>query len=327
MIACFVYRQSSFVFSEQLLFSTALAFTLKILGSSSATPAFGRYPTSQLLQVEQDYFLIDCGEGTQFQLLKYQCKINRINHIVISHLHGDHFYGLVGLLATMNLNGRTEDLHLYGPPHLSDVITSQFRCSETWLIYTVHFHVLDPVQQVIYENDVMTVSTIPLNHGIPCTGFLFQEKTRKRRIKKEALPEYISPHQIKRLKEGKDLFDENGTLLHHNSDLTLSPRKSLSYAYCSDTAYYEPILEQIHNVDLLYHEATFMNSEAERALKTHHSTTHDAAQIAKLANADKLLIGHFSARYKDLLPLLEEARSIFPNTQLATEGTTISLAD
>lgn len=303
-----------------------MAFTLKILGSSSATPAFGRFPTSQLLQIEQDFFLIDCGEGTQFQLLKYRCKFNRINHIVISHLHGDHFYGLIGLLATMNLNGRTDELHLYGPPDLSEVITSQFRCSDTWLMYPLHFHEILPVRQVIFENEHMVLSTIPLHHGIPCTGFLFQEKPRKRRINKDTLPETISPHQLRRLKEGKDLFDEQGNLLHLNSDLTLPPRKSLSYAYCSDTAYYEPILEQITGVDLLYHESTFMAADAMRAGETLHSTTLQAATIAQKAQAGRLLIGHFSARYKELQPLLDEARTLFPNTDLAVEGNIISLA-
>jgi len=304
-----------------------LAFTLKILGSSSATPAYGRFPTSQLLQIEQEYFLIDCGEGTQFQLLKYHCKLVRINHIMISHLHGDHFYGLIGLLATMNLNGRTNPLNLYGPPALSEVITTQFRCSDTWLMYPIHFHEIMPVQSVLFENDQLTVSTLPLHHGIPCTGFLFQEKPRKRRINKAILPENLSPHQIKRLKEGKDLFDDQGKLLYPNDTLTLPPRKSLSYAYCSDTAYYEPLIDQIREVDLLYHEATFMAAEADRAAQTLHSTTHQAATVASLAGAGQLLIGHFSARYKDLQPLLAEARTVFPRTELAIEGFTISLTD
>ncbi len=172
----------------------------------------------------------------------------------------------------------------------------------------------------------MVLSTIPLHHGIPCTGFLFQEKPRKRRINKDTLPEIISPHQLRRLKEGKDLFDEQGNLLHLNSDLTLPPRKSLSYAYCSDTAYYEPILEQITGVDLLYHESTFMAADALRAGETLHSTTLQAATIAQKAQAGRLLIGHFSARYKELQPLLDEARTLFPNTDLAVEGNIISLA-
>ncbi len=297
------------------------------MGSSSATPAFGRFPTSQLLQIEQDFFLIDCGEGTQFQLLKYRCKINRIHHILISHLHGDHFYGLVGLLATMSLSGRTEPLNLYGPPALSDVITTQFRCSETWLQYPIHFHPLQPVADVIFENEQLTVSTIPLHHGIPCTGFLFQEKPRKRRLNKDALPEFVSPHQLRRLKDGKDLFDEQGNLLHTNATLTLPPRKSFSYAYCSDTAYYEPILDQIRGVDLLYHEATFMAAEAQRATETLHSTTLQAATMASQAQAGRLLIGHFSARYKELQPLLAEAQSVFENTELAMDGNTFSLTD
>ena len=304
-----------------------MPFVLKILGSSSATPAYGRFPTSQLLQIEQEHFLIDCGEGTQFQLLRYRCKPNRIGHIFISHLHGDHFYGLVGLLATMNLGGRVEPLHLYGPPPLEEVITGQFRCSETWLHYPVHFHPLEPAASVILEIETLTVSTVPLQHGIACTGFVFREKQRKRRLNKDALPENLSPHQLRRLKDGKDLHDEHGNLLHTNEQLTLPPRPSLSYAYCSDTAYHEPLAEHIRGVDLLYHEATFLAAEAARAADTRHSTTVQAAAMARLAEAKRLLIGHFSARYKDLEPFLDEARRVFPATDLATEGSTFSLAE
>ncbi len=304
-----------------------MTFILKILGSNAATPAYGRYPTSQLLQIEQEYFLIDCGEGAQFQLLKYRCKPNRIGHILISHLHGDHFYGLIGLLVTMNLNGRTEPLHLYGPPPLSDMLTTLLRCSETWLVYPLHFHPLTPEIAIIFENEVLTVSTIPLHHGIPCTGFLFQEKPHKHRLIREKLPHELSVHQLRQLKEGNDLVDEHGKLLYANSHLTLPPRKSRSYAYCSDTAYHEPILTQIQGVDLLYHEATFMADKAERAAQTLHSTTHQAATMAHLAAVGQLLIGHYSARYKDLTPLLEEARSIFPATELGIEGYTVSLGE
>ena len=304
-----------------------MSFTLKILGSSSATPAHGRFPTAQLLQIEQHHFLIDCGEGTQFQLLRYHCKLNRINHILISHLHGDHFYGLVGLLATMNLSGRTADLNLYGPPDLIEIITTQFRCSDTRLEYKITFHPLDPCTSVIMEDEQLTVSTIPLHHGIACTGFLFREKPRKRRINPDALPGGVAAHQIKRLKEGKDIFDEHGRLLHANAQLTLPPRPSVSYAYCSDTAYFEPVIEQVAGVDLLYHEATFLTAEAARAALTRHSTAHQAATVALLAGVKQLLIGHFSARYRELTPLLDEARDVFANTELAVEGLTVSLSN
>lgn len=302
-----------------------MSFNLKILGSSSATPAHGRFPTAQLLQIEQYHFLIDCGEGTQFQLLKYHCKLSRISHILISHLHGDHFYGLIGLLSTMNLNGRTASLELYGPPGLLEIITTQFRCSDTRLEYGINFHPLEPRTGIILEDDHLTLSTLPLHHGIACTGFLFREKPRKRRINPDALPGGVAAHQIKRLKEGKDIHDQHGNLLYANAQLTLPPRPPLSYAYCSDTAYHEPVIAQVAGADLLYHEATFLESEAARAAHTLHSTARQAATVAQLAGVKQLLIGHFSARYKDLAPLLAEARGVFANTQLAVEGLTVSL--
>ncbi len=304
-----------------------MTFTLKILGSNSATPAFGRHPTSQLLTVGQEFFLIDCGEGAQMQLLAYKQKAVRIRHIFISHLHGDHYFGLAGLLSSLHLNGRTEDLRLYGPPGLSEILITQFKYSDTRLQYRLHFRELAQVREPILETDQLTVETIPLNHRIQCTGFLFREKTGKRRINKQTLPPNLSHHQLRRLKEGKDLYDAAENLIHTNEQLTLPPRAPRSYAYCSDTGYFENMVEQISGVDLLYHESTFLDDQRERATETFHSTAKQAAAIAKLASVGKLILGHYSSRYRDLSPFLEEAKTVFENTVLSIEGEDIVLEE
>lgn len=304
-----------------------MTFILKILGSNSAAPAYNRHPTSQLLHIQQDYFLIDCGEGTQMQLSKYKVKFVRIGHIFISHLHGDHYLGLVGLLSTMHLNKREEDLYLYGPAGLVDILSLQFKYSDTRLNYKIHFRELKPVAEVIFENDYLTIETIPLNHRIQCTGFLFKEKPKKRRLNKEVLPPNLLLQHIAQLKKGKDIFDEEGNVLYRNEELTLPPRKSRSYAYCSDTKYNEWIVPQIQGVDLLYHESTFLDDQAGRAAETYHSTAKQAALIAQKANVNQLILGHYSSRYKDLLPFVEEAKSVFPNSVLSIEGEEISLEE
>lgn len=296
-------------------------FQLKILGSNSATPAYGRHQTSQLLNIGNCYFLLDCGEGCQIQLIRYKEKISRIQHILISHLHGDHFYGLIGLLNTMSLNGRQEELHLYAPPEIADVITALLRCSRTVLSFHIDFHALTfETPYIIYENSFLTVEIIPMEHRIPCFGFLFREKPKLRRINKEVLPQDLSISEILALKEGKDLYYADRRLKYKNEMLTLPPRKSRAYAYCSDTRYTEDIIPYIQGVDLLYHEATFMHDQEERAVSRYHSTTIQAATMAKKAKVHQLLIGHFSSRYKNLEPLLWEAQDVFPNTQLAIEG-------
>lgn len=297
-----------------------MTFILKILGSNSAAPAFNRHPTSQLLHIQQDSFLIDCGEGTQMQLSKYKIKYTRIGHIFISHLHGDHYLGLVGLLSTMHLHKRTEDLYLYGPAGLAEILSLQFKYSDTRLNYKIHFRELEPKAAIIYENDFLTVETIPLNHRIQCTGFLFKEKPKKRRLKKEALPNNLLLQHIALLKKGKDVYDSEGNLLYRNEELTLPPKKSRSYAYCSDTKYSESIIPQITGVDLLYHESTFLDDQSERAAETFHTTAKQAARIALKANVQQLVLGHYSSRYKDLLPFVAEAQLVFPNTILSVEG-------
>ncbi|ELR73258.1 Ribonuclease Z [Fulvivirga imtechensis AK7] len=305
-----------------------MSFQLKILGSNSATPAYGRHHTAQLLNVQNHYFLIDCGEATQIQLSRYKCKTQRINHIFISHLHGDHYLGLMGLIFTMHLMGRQADLHIFGQKGLEEIIVTQLKYSGTVLNYTIIFRELNPaLSEILFEDEWVEVKSFPLNHRIPCSGFIIKEKPKPYRIDKEKLPPNLSLVNIARLKKGEDIYDDQGNLVYKNRDLTLPPRKSRSYAYCSDTKYDETIIHYIKNVDLLYHEATFLLEREQWAEQTFHSTTEQAARIALLAEAKQLIIGHFSARYKDLTPFLTEARHIFNNTLLATEGEAIDVPD
>ena len=300
-----------------------MSFKLTILGSSGAVPAFSRFPSAQLLEIQNRYFLIDCGEAAQMQMMHYQINFHRINHIFISHLHGDHYLGLMGLIFTMQLQHRSNDLHLYCHDGLDEILITQFRHSRFMPEYEIHYHKLQPNEsKVIYEDDALTVQTIPLVHAIPCSGFLFREKVKPRRIDKRVLPAGLSAQQLVGLKAGKDVVDDKGSIAYRNSDLTLPPRRSRAYAYCSDTAFTETLLPHLQDVDLLYHEATFMLDEESKARETLHSTAYDAATIAKAASVQKLLLGHFSARYKDLDPLLREAQDVFPNAALATEGET-----
>ena len=305
-----------------------MAFQLKILGANSATPAYGRYPTSQLFIVDNFHCLIDCGEGCQMQLARYYAKVSKISHIFISHLHGDHFYGLIGLLNTLSLNGRTEDLTIFGPPGLADIITIQLRQSRTVFKYKLHFTALEPSTTArIYEDTHLSVTTLVMDHRIDCWGFLFREQSKPRRINKELLSDDLSVPDLLALKEGKDLFDQSGQLRYRNDMLTLPPRKSRSYAYCADTRYRASLAARVRGVDLLYHEATFMHDEAELAAARYHSTTVQAATLAQQARVGQLLIGHYSSRYHDLSPLLQEAQAVFPRTQLALEGRDYAVED
>ena len=303
-----------------------MTFKLKILGSNSAAPAHNRNQTSQLLYINNYRFLIDCGEGTQMQLARYNVKLNKINHIFISHLHGDHFFGLMGLVSTMHLFRRAKDLHIFAPLGLSEIITTSLKYSESYLNFRIIFHTLEKDHpELIYENEILTVHTIPLSHGIHCNGFLFREKPKPNKINKEALPENISLKNIALLKKGQDILDEEGNILYKNEMLTLPAKKSFSFAYCSDTIYDESIIPQIKDVDLLYHESTFTNEMADRAKDTFHSTAAQAASIAAKAGVSKLILGHYSIRYKDLYPLLNEAKRIFSETVLSKEGESIVL--
>lgn len=305
-----------------------MAFKITILGSSGAVPAYGRLPSAQFVEVENNYFLIDCAEGAQLQLMKYELNLHRIEHIFISHLHGDHYLGLMGLLFTLHLNKRKNDLHIYSHRGLDEIITLQLKHSRSALNYRIIFHALTPEkQEIIFENKTVTVETIPLRHKLDCSGFLIREKQKPRRIDKTLLPANLSFLQLNKLKAGEDLLDDQGNVLYKNEDITLPPRNARSYAYCSDTQYHEPIIEQVKGVDILYHEATFMEEEIDKAAETMHSTVKQAATIAVKANPVRLIIGHFSARYKDLLPVIDEAKRVFPNTYLALEGETFTIQD
>jgi len=297
------------------------SFEVIVLGSSSATPAYNRNPSAQLLNINEKFYLIDCGEATQNQLNKFKLKSSRIDYIFISHLHGDHYLGLVGLLSTMHLNGRTKEIHVFGPPQLKEIVDLQLVVSETQLRYEVIFHFTHTeYPEQIFENNDVTVETIILNHRIPTTGFLIKEKPRKRKINTAKLEEYDIPLEyIPLLKNGIDYTDKFGHIIL-NAELTFDPNPSRSFAYCSDTLYNEDFIEQIEGVNFLYHEATFLHELIDRAVETFHTTALQAGIIAKKAKVRQLMIGHFSARYRDLEPLLAEAKSEFDNVVLAIEG-------
>lgn len=301
-------------------------FQLTILGSSSATPTSFRNPTSQYLDFFSRCFLIDCGEGTQVQIRRHKLRLSRIKHILISHMHGDHFFGLPGLLSSLHLLNHKQDIHLYGPEALFPLLDSIFLASDTKLRFTLVYHPFNPSQsQVIYRDEKLEVSTLPLQHRIPCCGFLFRELPGLLSINKEAIASYGLNHaQIMQIKEGNDFTDADGNTIK-NAHLTRPPRKPVSYAYCSDTAFHPPLIPLIKGVDLLYHESTFCNDLQMRAAETYHSTAAEAARIASMSEVKKLLLGHFSARYNNLDGFLEEAKPLFENTELALEGTTFSM--
>ncbi len=296
-------------------------FEVLILGNSSATPMYGRHPTSQLLNFNEQLFLIDCGEGTQMQLFRYGIKGSRISHIFISHLHGDHYFGLIGLLSSQHLVGRQNELHLYGPPALKEILDLQFKHSDTRLRYPLVFHSTnEDHSEVIFENAHLSVRSFPLRHRIACTGFRFDEKKRSASLKKEEVERLNIPIPYLRfLKKGIDYVANDGNV-YLAKNLTNPPPPPRSYGYCSDTVVNEDYFEEIRGVDLLYHEATFLHDRIERAKETFHTTSLEAAQVAQIVGARKLLLGHFSARYKDLQPLLDESRTIFPHTELSEEG-------
>lgn len=304
-----------------------MSFEVHILGSNSAAPAHGRHHTSQVLHIQDMQIMIDCGEGTQLQMKKYGVKKNRLSHIFISHMHGDHFLGLMGLLSTMHLNGRKTDLYLYGPVGLAEIIRLHLKYSTTRLSYPIHFHELNGEQsELILDHPKISVHTIPLQHRIPCTGFLIQEKPKPKRLRKERITG-LKVRDINILKRGEDVLDEYGVLKYKNSEYTWPAKHSRSYAYCSDTRYNEDNIPLVQGVDLLYHEGTFLHEQLERAQATYHTTTKQAGIFAQKAKVGKLLIGHFSNRYKDLRPLLEEAKTEFENTELAEEGKVFSVEE
>ena len=299
---------------------------IKILGCHSATPRSNFHTTSQLVELKNHLFLIDCGEGTQVRLREEKVKFSRIKNIFISHLHGDHFYGLIGLINTFKLLGRNVDLNIYGPKGIKEVIMLQIKLSNSWTNFKLFFHELNSSKpELIFEDSIVRVNTIPLNHRVYTNGFHFQEKEGFRKINFDKVKKLKIPIcDYENLKNGKDFINEENKKIK-NIDLTLPPDKSLSYAFCSDTAFYPQIVNQIKNVDLLYHESTFLNEHKELASKTLHSTAEQAAKIASLANVGQLMLGHFSTRYKNKLLFIEEAKSRFENVVLAKEGETYKI--
>lgn len=301
-------------------------FELHILGCGSALPTTRHFPTSQIVNVRDKLFMIDCGEGAQLQFRKSRLKFSRLNHIFISHLHGDHCFGLLGLVSTLNLLGRTAQLHIHSPQGLEALMTPMLDFFNRQMTYKVLFHEFDTKEQaVVYEDRSLTVTTIPLRHRMPCCGFLFAEKQRPNHILRDMIDFYQVPvYELNRIKNGADYTTPEGEVIP-NARLTRPSAPPRRYAYCSDTIFLPSIVEQIKGVDLLFHEATFADEDAPRAKETYHTTAAQAAEIARAAGVKNLLIGHFSARYEDEIVLLKEASAIFPNTRLAKETLCISV--
>ncbi|MEH6537454.1 MAG: ribonuclease Z [Psychroserpens sp.] len=294
---------------------------LTILGCYSATPQVHTNPTAQILEINNHTFLIDCGEGTQVELRRNKVKFSRIKHIFISHLHGDHCFGLAGLISTFRLLTREADLHIYAPKGLKEVITLQMKLSASWTNYKLIFHELTAsTSEMIYEDDKVEVYTIPLDHRIYTNGFLFKEKSGDRKLDMNAvLNADIDVAYYRKLKQGADVPDNNGGIVK-NESVTRNPKPPKSYAFCSDTAYNEAIIPIIKNVDALYHESTFIEKNKALALHSKHSTAKQAATIAKKANVGQLILGHYSTRYDDLSAFKTEAQAIFSNVELAQDG-------
>ena len=296
-------------------------FDVTTLGTGAALPARGRYPTAQLLNIHEALYLVDCGEGTQERLRSAGINLQRIGHIFISHLHGDHYLGLMGLISSMHLMGRQSELHVYAAAELKEVLDLQMRVSGTYLRFSLQFHPITAESGIeILQNAHVSVSTLALKHRIPCVGFVFRETPRPRLLLPERVDE-IPHYERTSIKEGADLQLPDGSVIP-NAELTEDPVPPRSYAYCSDTAFEPALIPFLRGVDLLYHEATFTTSLAARAKETMHSTAAQAAQMALEAGVGQLLIGHFSSRYKSVEPLLKEAVQIFPNTLLSYEGGT-----
>ena len=294
---------------------------LTILGCYAATPRTLTNPTAQILEIRNRMFLIDCGEGTQVQLRKNKLKFSKINHIFISHLHGDHFYGLVGLISTFMLLNRKTDLHVYGPKGIKEIVLLQLKYSNSFTGYNLYFHELSSMESdIIYEDEKVLVKTIPLKHRIFTNGFLFTEKIGDRKLNIDAVEHHkIENCYFQKIKNGSDITLDDGTIIA-NEILTFDPVQPKSYAFCSDTVFDESIINTIQGVDVLYHETTFLETEVDKAEKTMHSTAKQAATIAKLANVKQLILGHYSTRYSNIDFFKQEAEEIFPNVLLADDG-------
>tara|TARA_B110000090_G_scaffold99775_1_gene112288 strand:- start:71 stop:976 length:906 start_codon:yes stop_codon:yes gene_type:complete len=294
---------------------------LTIIGCNAATPRKNAQTTAQLLEIKGNLILIDCGEGAQMQLRKLGIKFARIQHIFISHLHGDHFYGLIGLISTFRLLGREAELNVYGPKGIKEIITLQLKLAKSWTDYPLYFHELNSTEStIVLEDEKIRVSTIPLDHRVYTNGYLFEEQLGPRKINIEAANNHgVEVCDMENLKSGKDFTDSDGKLIS-NSILTLDPDPVKSYAFCSDTAYKEDIVPIIRNATMLYHESTFLESHKDLASKTKHSTAGEAAKIAAKANVGGLILGHYSTRYGDQNLFKEEAQVFFDNVYLSEDG-------
>lgn len=304
-----------------------MQFSIQIIGCGSALPTSLRGPSAQIVNIHSKLFLLDCGEGTQLRLRQHKIKMQQIQHIFISHLHGDHFFGLVGLLSTMHLLGREKPLNIFAPKGLRKIIEDQFKIAGTILKYELTFIDLeDGIQNILCDEEKFQIFSFPLEHKIPTWGFLFKEKQIRAKLKKSFVnKQRPDVDSIKKIINGGDYVNENGEVFKHKL-ITTPARNPQSYAYCSDTKYTENIIAHIKSVDILYHEASFGNDLAKQAEQRAHSTAEQAATIAVKAKVGQLIIGHFSARYKDITPLLEEAKSIFPNTIAADDGLKLELS-
>ncbi len=300
---------------------TSKRIKVTILGCYAATPRTITNPTSQVLEIKNQMFLIDCGEGTQVQLRKNKIKFSRIEHIFISHLHGDHFYGLIGLISTFSLLNRLNDLHIYGPKGIKEVTLLQLKLSNSFTAYNLFFHELESNEsETVLEDEKIIVKTIPLNHRVYTNGFLFKEKNTQRKINIDAVLNHnIELVYYNKIKNGGDIKMDDGTIIP-NEELTFDPEPELSYAFCSDTAYSEKIIPIIENCTVLYHESTFLDSEQNLTQKTKHCTAKEAALIAKKANVTNLILGHYSTRYGNINEFKIQAETIFENVILADDG-------
>jgi ribonuclease Z len=303
-----------------------IPFKLTILGAGSAIPSLHRAASAQLLQYNGSYVLIDCAEGTQLQLKKSRISAMRIEHILISHLHGDHYFGLIGLLSSLHLIGREQPIYIYGPPDLIDILNLQLKAADTKLRYPLVFQSLEAGgSQVLFSGKYLEFLAFPVLHRIPTWGFLIKEKRGEPNVKADFIAKYNpTPEVIRSVKTGDNFITPDGVTIPHD-EITYCLNSPRSYAYCTDTAYFESLTEHISGANLLYHEATFMANLAEEAKKTFHSTSVQAAQIAKAANVGRLLLGHFSSRYTDLGAMLDEARQVFQNTDLALDGSVFEI--
>lgn len=289
-------------------------------------PTLHRNPSSQVVNLNEQLYMIDCAEGTQMQLRKFGIKFQRINHIFISHLHGDHFLGLVGLLSTLHLLGREREMHIYASKELENIVKTQLKASQSYLRFNLVFHYLKfDQEQLLFDSKSMSIRSFPLKHRIDCCGFKFEEKQREHNIIPEKIKAYNIPvKEIPNIKRGEDLVLPDGKVIK-NGELVITAPSPRSYAYCSDTAYSEDVIASVKGCNLLYHEATFCNDLQSRAKETHHSTAGQAATVAIKAGVKQLVIGHYSARYKEVNDLLSEAKIIFPNTMASEDGITIEV--